>query len=106
VRLRLPHRFDVEPLRALHRRVGIEPDDLALHRALRFDPRRQLALVATILVGRTEEIVGLVLVERDSGEPAQLVSDEQLAPGIRALLEAAVARSAAWPPKQSLAWSR
>src|SRR4051794_29490516 len=97
VRLRLPHRFDVRALRALCTRVGADADDLTLHRALRFDPREGIALVATILVGRSEEIVALGVMRHGAEAPDLLYADEELAPGVRALMESAMARSVAWP---------
>lgn len=106
VRLRMPHRHDVQRLRALLERVGLDADELALRRALHFDPRRTLAVVATVLVGRSEEIVGVALMDRDSPDPDLLLADEAMAPGITALLEATVARSAVWPQKHSRASTR
>jgi small ligand-binding sensory domain FIST len=106
VRLRHPLRSDASRLRALHHRIGLETDDVALRRMLRFDPRESVALVATLLVGRTEEMVGFALRDRDAEDADLLLADEALAPGIRAHLDAAMARSAAWPPKPLLVSSR
>ena len=105
-RIRLPQRLDAARLQALCARLGLAADELWLRRVLRFDPRRRVVLIATILVGRTEEAVGVTMMDRDANEPDLVLCDEAMAPGIRAHLEATVARSAAWPPSSSPAWSR
>ena len=106
VRLRVPLRSDASRLRALHDRIGLEADELAVRRMLRFDPRETVAIAATMLVGRSEEIVGFAMRDRDAEDADLLLADEALAPGIRAHLDAAMARSAAWPPKPLLVSSR
>src|SRR4051794_5836790 len=102
----MPQRLDAERVRALCARLGLEPDELSLQRTLRFDPRRHTVLIATVLAGRTENVVGLAVMDRDAPDPDLVLCDERMAPGVRARLEAAMARSAAWPPRSSRAWSR
>ncbi|MDX6664923.1 MAG: hypothetical protein QOG68_1129 [Solirubrobacteraceae bacterium] len=90
VRLRLPHRFDGAPLRALHQRLGLEADDLLLGRVIRFDPRERVAVVATLLAGHSENIVGLAVMDRHAGDADLVLADEEQAPGVGAFLEAAL----------------
>jgi hypothetical protein len=99
LRVRLPHGVDAAPLTALLERAGLMADELALARLLRFDPRGRMAVVATILVDRGEEIVGLGAIERFADAPELVIADEVLAPGAGAVLEDALrvhARFARW----------
>jgi hypothetical protein len=90
LRLRLPHRFDAEPLRGLLEQAGLNPDDRLVARALRFDPRDRVAVVATTLVARSEQIVGLGAIDHSGEKPDLLVADEGAAPGVGAVLEEAL----------------
>ena len=90
LRTRLPQRGDVARLRELFARLGLEADELQLSRWVRFDPRRDVAIVATVLVGRTDEVVGLAIMDIDGPDPELVVADEEQAPGVSAALEHAV----------------
>jgi hypothetical protein len=90
LRVRMPQHFDTARLRTLFERVGLVPDDLLLSRLLRFDPRERVAVVATVLVGRAEEIVGLAVSDRFADTPDLVLGDELQAPGVSALLEDAL----------------
>jgi hypothetical protein len=90
LRLSMPQRSDAPRLRSLLARVGVTADELELTRALRFDPLQRLALVATALVGRSEAIVGLAIMDRYAEEPDFVLADERQAPGASALLDAAL----------------
>jgi hypothetical protein len=90
LRLRMPQRFDQLRLRALFERIGLVPDELQISRALRFVPRDRVAVVATTLVGRTEEIVGLAVTDRFAESPDLVLADEAQAPGVGAFLEDAL----------------
>lgn len=87
VRTRLPQRGDLPRLRALLAGVGLTADELQLSRWIRFDPRRRVAVVATALVGRTDEVVGFAVLDIDDADPELVVADEQQYPGARAVLE-------------------
>lgn len=90
VRVRVPHRADTAGVRGLLGRLGLAIDELELSRALRPDPRRRLAVVAVVLVGRTEEVVGLGVMERDAEDPELVLGDEERAPGVGALVAGAL----------------
>lgn len=91
VRLRLPHTADRQDVARLHERLGLAADELELARALRFDPRTQIRLCATVWDEGHEVLVGWATASRDAAAPDTLLADETLAPGVRGLLEAAVA---------------
>lgn len=90
VRLRMPHRFDVVRLRELQDRIGLAADELLLSHLLRFDPRSGVVVVATILIDRTEEIVGLAAMSRDADDADLVLADERATPGVGAVLEDAL----------------
>jgi hypothetical protein len=94
VRLRLPHRADLDGLRALARRLGLAVDELEIARALRFDPRRRAVAVATVWVDDHEVLVGYGAIELGEAQPDNFVVDEQLAPGLRAVLHEALVERA------------
>jgi hypothetical protein len=87
MRLRVPHAQDAARLRELFERLGVGLDDLQLSRALRFDPRERMALVAMVLVDRSEELVGFAAIERYAAEPELVLADEARAPGAAAILD-------------------
>lgn len=91
LRTRLPQRADLPRLRELLERLGLAADDLQLSRWVRFDPRQDVAAVATVLLDRTEELVGFAVAGLDAPDCDVLVADEEQAPGAAAALEAAVA---------------
>ena len=86
LRLRMPHRADAPQLRLLFAQLGAATDDLRLTRALRFDPRERVVLVATVLAGRSEELVGFAAQERGAERPELVLADEVRAPGVAAIL--------------------
>lgn len=90
VRLRLPHASDGPGLHRLLERAGLRADDLLLGRLRRFDPLGRVSLVATLLVDRTEEIVGIGAQDRFADHPELVVADEVLAPGAAGVLETAL----------------
>lgn len=90
LRLRMPQRFDTARLRALFERTGLLADDLQISRVLRFDPRERVAVVATALVGRSEEIVGLAVSDRFAETADLVLGDEVQAPGVSAFLQDAL----------------
>jgi hypothetical protein len=98
VRLRLPHRFDGARLRELLERCGAEADDLTVARLLRFDPRQGTTVVATALVDRCEEIVGLGTIERFADEPDLVVA---ALPEVRSLLADALRAHVARPRRSA-----
>ena len=89
VRLRLPHAGDRAGLITLHDRLGAPLDPLRLARILRFDPRACLSVCATMLVGIDEVLVAYGHIDRD-GSSSLVVADEVLAPGVTALVNAAL----------------
>ena len=98
IRLRLPLVHDAPALCALLARVGVETDELDARRALRWAPRRRVALCATAWDGRRERIVGFAAV--NCGEDGvTLLADEEHAPGVRALLADAL-------DEQAQTWGR
>ena len=89
VRLRLPHAGDRDGLVALHDRLGAPLEPLRLARILRFDPRACLSVCATMLVGLNEVLVAYGHIDRD-GDSSLVVADEVLAPGVTAVVNAAL----------------
>jgi hypothetical protein len=87
LRLRMPHAQDRARLRELSERLGAGLDDLQLSRALRFDPRERMALVALVLVDRSEELVGYAAMERCATDPELVLADDARAPGAAVVLE-------------------
>lgn len=90
LRLRIPHRSDAEGLRDLLGRLGEPADDLAISRLLRFDLRERVAVVAGVLIDRSEEIVGIAVMEHGVPELELLAADEVRAPGTAAALAGAL----------------
>jgi hypothetical protein len=98
VRLRLARLGDRAAIEALLRREPQEPDALDLARLLRADPRRQLAITATALIGSTETVVGLgaIDLEQPGRMPQPLVVDRAVTEGLDDLLcDALVGRAQA-----------
>jgi hypothetical protein len=90
VRLRLPLASDGVRLRELAARVGTPLDELALRRALAFDPRQRMVVCALAWVGAADLMVGAGTVDRGAS-PELLVVDEETAPGVGLLVELALA---------------
>jgi hypothetical protein len=86
----MPQRQDGAGVRDLLARIGLGADDLELSRALRFDPRDRVAVVATVLLDRAEQIVGLAVADRFADAPDLLLGDEASAPGVAAVLGGAL----------------
>lgn len=92
VRLRLPHGGDHAPLAGLLARLGVAAPELERRRMVALDLRRRLAVCATAWTGEGELLVGYAAAPRDgAGEPDVLLADEAAAPGVGALLRAALA---------------
>jgi hypothetical protein len=89
IRLRLPLVHDAPGLHALLERLGLSTGDLDARRALRWAPRRRVAMCATAWDGRRESVVGFAAAECGS-DRVTLLADEDLAPGVRKLLAAAL----------------
>lgn len=92
VRLRLARLRDLAAIEALVAREGGGPDELDLARVLRSDPRRQLAISATALIGSAETVVGFgsVGLDQPAPTPRLLVVDRELTEGLDELLRAAL----------------
>jgi hypothetical protein len=92
VRVRLPQAADRAALRALHARLRLAAEELELARVLRFDPRERAVVCATAWLDGGPQVVGYAAIDRDAAEPDVLVADEDLAPGIGAVLAQALRR--------------
>lgn len=90
LRLRLPHPADRTGLHALHARLGLEIEELALARALRFDPVRRAVVCVTAFLGGADRPVAYGAIDIGADAPDLLVVDEELAPGVATVLEAAL----------------
>jgi hypothetical protein len=90
LRLRMPQGADAPRVRALLAGLGLGADDLALSRAVRFDPRERVAVVATVLADRSEVLVGFAAMDRYGKDPDLVLADERLAPGARVIVEDAL----------------
>lgn len=91
VRVRLPHAADRQEIALLHDRLGVAIDDLELARALRFDPRTQIVLCATVWDEDREVVVAWASATRGREDADTMIADEALAPGVRLLLATALA---------------
>lgn len=72
---------------------GRQPDELELERLVRFDPRRQVVLVATALVESRETVVGVGAIELEhslEALPTFVLADAHLTEGLDELLTAAL----------------
>lgn len=92
VRLRLARQRDLTALEALLQREGRAAAELDLVRLLRADPRRQLAITATALIGSVETVVGFGAIELDRPGvgPQLLVVDRAATDGLQELLSEAL----------------
>jgi hypothetical protein len=87
VRLRLARRSDAAAVRELLERRGVEASALDVLRLLAFDPAERLVLCAFMPIDRAETLVGLGAIDLfEDADPDTLVADEDLAPGLGALL--------------------
>jgi hypothetical protein len=88
VRLRLARQRDLGQIDSLLRREGTGRGELDLVRLLRADPRHQLAITATALVGSVESVVGFGAIDLGAPgvAPKTLVVDRELTDGLDALL--------------------
>jgi hypothetical protein len=88
VRLRLARSRDLAAMEALVRREGVRMGELDLARLLSADPRRQLAITATALIGSTETVVGFGVIDLDrpGASPKVLVVDQAATGGLDTLL--------------------
>ena len=87
IRLRLPLVHDAPALHALLARLGLACEELEARRALRWAPRRRVAVCATAWDGRRESLVGFAAVDCGS-DRVTVLADEEQAPGVGALLQA------------------
>ncbi len=94
VRVRLAHVTDVEALLDLAARAGRPCGELAARRMLRVEPRVRVAVCAAAWVDGRQTLVGYGAGDLAAGEPDVLLCDDALAPGVGALLAAAVAERA------------
>lgn len=94
-RVRLPRRSDRPALRALHGRLGFEVDELALARALRFDPRRRVVACITAWVDGAERLLGYGAIDLGADDVEVLVVDVAGAPGCDVVLSDALRDRAA-----------
>lgn len=86
VRLRLARPSDRAGVTQLLQRRGIAPDELEVERLLRHDPRERTVLCALTWTGRQELVTGIGAIDFGALEPAALVADERVAPGVGELL--------------------
>lgn len=97
--LRLVRIRDLRGLEALFSRQGLVPDELELARLVRADPRKEIVICATALIGSAETIVGVGAIDLDGAcdrEPSLLLADEQITEGLEQLLaEALIGRAQA-----------
>jgi hypothetical protein len=92
VNLRLARRGDLDAVRTLLSRRGIEPGDEAIRALLDFHPAERAVLSAFAPLGGAPTLVGLAAVDLAAGpEPDTLVVDERLARGVGDLLLAELA---------------
>jgi len=92
VRLRLPHASDQAGLVALSDRLDVEVDAPRARELLHADPRRQVAVTAAAWTDRGERVAGFAAIAIDEpADRATIIADERAAPGLRALLVAALA---------------
>jgi hypothetical protein len=90
--LRIPRVRDREGIRRLVQAYGPLSTELELARLGHFDPRRQLVICATALLGSTETVVGIGAIDLragDTDEPSLIVVDGQAA-GLEPLLRDAL----------------
>jgi hypothetical protein len=91
--LRLARPRDIGGIADLYWTHGHAPDDLELARLVRFDPRRQIVIVATALISAIESVVGVGAIELGA-EPADrpdfVLVDEQLTEGLEQLISDAL----------------
>lgn len=95
LRLRYPQAADGVRVRRLLGDLGLRADDLGVSRLLRIDPRERIVVVATVIVGRYEEVVGVAAMDRFAAEPDLVVADEDRAPGAGATLQDSLREHAA-----------
>ena len=91
--LRLARPRDAGGIADLQWAHGQQPGELELTRLVRFDPRRQLVLVATALIEGNETVVGAGAIDLAPGTealPAFLLVDEHRTEGLGELLTAAL----------------
>jgi hypothetical protein len=88
----LARQRDLTALEALLQREGRAAAELDLVRLLRADPRRQLAITATALIGSVETVVGFGAIELDRPGvgPQLLVVDRAATDGLQELLSEAL----------------
>lgn len=93
VRLRLPQSRDRAGTVALLTRLGVSTGahELDARRALRFDPRERTVVCATVWTAAGETVVGLGGITFATGHVDLLLTDEELAPGLRAVLRSVLA---------------
>jgi len=96
VRLRLARIRDQPAIEELCRRLGLRADSFEIGRLVRTDPRQQIVICATALVGSAETLVGvgaIRLEEAGAGtepEPTLLLVDGALTEGLDELLAGAL----------------
>lgn len=90
VRVRLPRPSDHALLADLARRTDQPADPTSIARLLRFDPRRRTVLCAGVWLGSQKVLAGYAAADRSPmGRPVApdvLLTDEELVPGVSALL--------------------
>jgi hypothetical protein len=88
--LRLARSRDLDGVRGLFERQGLQPCELELERLVRADPRRRLVICATALIGSAETVVGVGVIGLDPAAagtgPELVLVDEQLTEGLQELL--------------------
>ncbi len=95
VRLRLARIQDASAIEELLRETGTPVGELDVARLLRDDPRRNVTICASALIGSRETILGLGSITLGSDEPQLLVTDPEHAADIEPLLRLALRSRAA-----------
>ena len=100
VRLRLPHRSDIDSVRELCARHGQECD---VEQLLRFDPRARAVVCAARWTGEGETVIGLGTIPLHPGAEADLLiaDDDEIREHLRAVLLARVVGRTRRPQRRS-----
>ena len=87
VRLRLARPSDAERVAGLLRERGMDEQDFAVRRLLRYDPARRSVIAAFAPLEGAEALVGIAAIDHDpDAEVDTLVVDERLTLGLADLL--------------------
>lgn len=89
--LRLARASDLRGIEELFQFHGFQPGELDLARLVRTDPRHRIVISATALIGSSEAVVGIGVIDLDQPErPLLVLVDEERTSGLDALLSEAL----------------